>query len=113
MSDAKTVFHHILDGTLPSTVVFEDANVLAINDIHPKAPLHLLFIPKLAHAVASIIDCHGNKAHVPGMLIEAARQFATQQGIDGYKLQFNVGPKGGQEVMYLHLHFLSDQALGQ
>lgn len=50
-------------------------------------------------------------AYIPGMLILKAQRFAKEKGIDGYKLTFHVGRKGGQEVPYLHLHFLSEQSL--
>jgi histidine triad (HIT) family protein len=106
---AKTVFHKILAREIPATIVYEDEDVLAFKDIHPKAATHLLFIPK--HFVASIADVTPETAHLPGMLILKAQRFAKEQGIDGYKLTFHVGKGGGQEVPYLHLHFLSEQAL--
>ncbi len=106
---AQTVFHNILAKEIPATVVFEDDECLAFKDIHPKAPTHLLFIPKtFAESIAGITP---ETADLPGMLIEKARMFALEKGIDGYKLTFHVGKEGGQEVPYLHLHFLSDQAL--
>ncbi len=104
-----TIFHKIRDKQIPADIVYEDDVVLAFRDIHPKAPTHLLFIPKTF--VASIAECHGEHADIPGLLIETARKFAEEKGIEGYKLTFHVGPKGGQEVMYVHLHFLSDQTL--
>ena len=103
----RTVFHKILDHELPSTVVYEDDDVLAFKDIHPKKPTHLIFIPK--HFVASIADVTPQTAHLPGMLILKAQRFAKEKGIDGYKLTFHVGKGGGQEVPYLHLHFLSEK----
>jgi histidine triad (HIT) family protein len=104
-----TIFHKILSKEIPADVVYEDDEVLAFKDIHPKAPTHLLFIPKTF--VPSIAECTGDKAMIPSIVIQAARKFAEQKGIEGYKLTFHVGPKGGQEVMYLHLHFMSEQKL--
>jgi histidine triad (HIT) family protein len=106
---AETVFHKILAGTLPSKVAYQDDEVLAFYDIHPKAKTHILFIPK--HFVESIAAVTPETAHIPGMLILKAQRFAREQGIDGYKLTFHVGKGGGQEVPYLHLHFLSEQQL--
>jgi histidine triad (HIT) family protein len=106
---AQTVFHKILAKEIPATVAFEDDEVLAFHDIHPKAKTHLLFIPK--HFVESVAAVTPDTAHIPGMLILKAQAFAAKKGITGYKLQFNVGKEGGQEVPYLHLHFLSEQAL--
>ncbi len=105
----RTIFHRIRDKEIPSTIVYEDDDVLAFKDIHPKATTHLLFIPK--HFVASIADVTAATAHIPGMLILTAQRFAKEQGIDGYKLTFHVGKGGGQEVPYLHLHFLSEQVM--
>lgn len=105
----QTIFHRILAGELPADVVYEDDEVLAFKDINPKAPTHVLFIPK--EFVASIADVTPATAHVPGMLILKAQEFAAAQGIEGYKLVFHVGAGGGQEVFYLHLHLLSQKAL--
>ena len=104
-----TVFHRICAKEIPADIVYEDKEVLAFRDIHPKATTHLLFIPK--HFLASIADITPETAHLPGLLILKAQQFAKQRGIDGYKLAFHVGVGGGQEVPYLHLHFLSGQQI--
>ncbi|MBM3228206.1 HIT domain-containing protein [Candidatus Peribacteria bacterium] len=104
-----TIFHSILSREVPASIVYEDDEVLAFKDIHPKAKTHLLFIPK--HFVASIADVTPETAHIPGMLILKAQRFAQEQGIKGYRLTFHVGKGGGQEVMYLHLHFLSEEKL--
>jgi histidine triad (HIT) family protein len=106
---ADTIFHKILRKEIPATIEYEDDEVLVFHDIHPKAKTHLLFIPK--HFVASIADVTPETAHLPGLLILKAQKFAKEKGIDGYKLMFNVGKSGGQEVFYLHLHFLSDTSL--
>lgn len=104
-----TVFHKILAREIPATIVYEDEAVLAFTDIHPKAKTHLLFIPK--QFVASISELTPETSHLPGLLIQTAKQFADRHGISGYKLTFHVGKGGGQEVFYLHLHFLSDETL--
>jgi histidine triad (HIT) family protein len=105
----QTIFHKILRHEVPAQIVYEDEDVLAFKDIHPKAPTHLLFIPK--HFVASIADVTPETAHIPGMLILKAQKFAKKHGFSGYKLTFHVGKEGGQEVMYLHLHLMSEQQL--
>ena len=103
----RTIFHKIIDKEISAKIVYEDDEVLAFRDIHPKAPTHLLFIPK--HFVASIADVTPETAHLPGMLILKAQKFAEEKGIRGYKLTFHVGKGGGQEVFYLHLHFMSQE----
>lgn len=105
----STIFHKILAKQIPADFVFEDDEAVAFKDIHPKAKTHLLFVPKTF--VASIADVTADTSHVPGMLISKAQQFAKDHGIDGYKLTFHVGKGGGQEVFYLHLHFMSESAL--
>ncbi len=105
----QTIFHRILNKELPADVVYEDDDVLAFKDINPKAPTHILFVPK--RFVASVADITAETADLPGMLIVKAKEFAAAHGIDGYKLTFHVGKGGGQEVFYLHLHFLSQKAL--
>lgn len=109
MTTDRTIFHRILDKELPADVVYEDDEVLAFKDIRPKAPTHILFIPKTF--VAGIIEVTPETAHLPGMLILKAKKFAEDHGINGYKLTFHVGKGGGQEVFYLHLHLLSSQVL--
>lgn len=102
----NTIFHKIRDKEAAADIVYEDDQVLAFKDIHPKATTHLLFIPK--HFVASIIDVSDDTSDLPGLLILTAKKFAAEHGLEGYKLLFNVGQKGGQEVPYLHLHLMSD-----
>ncbi|MDD5055854.1 MAG: HIT domain-containing protein [Candidatus Peribacteraceae bacterium] len=112
MTPPDTIFHKILRREISATVVFEDDEVLAFKDIHPKAPTHILFIAKKdADFVASIADLTDETAHVPALLIRKAQAFAKVHGIDGYQLKFHVGKAGGQEVFMLHLHFLSEQKL--
>lgn len=106
MTSPDTIFHKIIRHEIPATIAHEDEDVIAIHDIHPKANTHVLFIPK--QFLASIASVDASTEHIPGMLIAKAKKFAQEKGIDGYKLQFNVGAGGGQEVMYIHLHFLSD-----
>lgn len=105
----RTIFHKIIDREVPAAIVYEDDAVIAFKDIHPKDTTHLLFIPKTY--VASIADIDEANERVPGHLIVTAKRFAKDKGIDGYRLTFHVGKEGGQEVPYIHLHFISPQKL--
>jgi histidine triad (HIT) family protein len=105
----RTVFHKIIDREIPAAIVHEDGDVLAFKDIHPRDATHVLFVPKAF--LESVAHVTTETEHIPGMLILAAQRFAKEKGIDGYKLTFHVGKGGGQEVPYIHLHFLSSQAL--
>lgn len=105
----RTVFHQIIDREIPATIVHEDDEVLAFKDIHPRDATHVLFIPKTF--LESVAHVTPETEHIPGMLILRAQRFAKEKGIDGYRLTFHVGKHGGQEVPYIHLHFLSGQRL--
>jgi histidine triad (HIT) family protein len=108
--EERTIFHKIIDGEIPADIVYEDDEVLIFKDINPKAPTHLLLVPK-KEFVSSIADITEETLHVPAMLIYKAKKLADEHGIDGYQLKFHVGRGGGQEVFYLHLHFLSQTEL--
>ncbi len=105
----KTIFHKIIAREVPADILHEDDEVVVFKDIRPKAATHLLFVPK--KFLASVAAVTEETKDIPGMLIEKARVFAREKGIAGYKLTFHVGPEGGQEVMYIHLHFMSNQKL--
>jgi histidine triad (HIT) family protein len=85
------------------TPVWQNAEFAAIKDIHPKASVHLLIIPKVH--VDSLQQVSPEMA--PG-LTAAIQDVATKQGVaDGYRVQFNIGRKGGQEIDHLHAHLLA------
>lgn len=110
---ADCLFCRIGQHQLPSTVVFEDDEFLAFKDIHPKAPVHVLIIPK-EHIMASVADMSEGDQAVLGRILWRAKQIAAERGIeaDGYRLVFNVRRHGGQEVDHVHLHLLGGQPLG-
>src|SRR3989338_4772366 len=107
--DERTIFHKIRDKEIPADIVYEDDDVLAFRDVKPRAATHILFIPK--HFVRSINHITPHTAHIPGLLILKAQQFAKKNNLHGYKLTFHVEESGGQEVFYLHLNFLSPHAM--
>jgi len=94
---------------LPSSIVFEDEAVVIFNDIHPKAPTHVLIVPK-TH-VESILALDEATKDLPGLLILKAKQFAKEKGLRGYQLRFHVGREGGQIIDHLHLHLMSEQTI--
>lgn len=98
------LFCKIINRGLPSDIVFENDEVIAIKDIHPKAPVHILIIPK-RHIVSINYMEEGDKDLVGGLFL-IAKQIAAEKKMDGYKLLFNVGRKAGQIVDHLHLHLL-------
>ena len=110
---AECIFCKIGKGEISSDVVFEDADVKAFKDIHPKAPVHLLVIPKVH--IQSIAHLEADHNDVIVKLIYTAKHVAEKIELKGYRLVFNVGREGGQVVDHLHLHLLGgwDKGLGQ
>lgn len=101
---AGCLFCKISKGEIESEVVFEDSDVKVFKDLHPKAPIHLLVIPKVH--IQSIAHLEANHNDIISKLIYTAKRVASEQGLPGYKLMFNVGREGGQVVDHLHLHLL-------
>lgn len=98
------IFCKISKKEVSSTIVYEDADVFAFNDMHPAAPVHVLIIPK--EHIQSIDQLEGNHVGVISKIIFTAKKIANEKGLKGYKLQFNVGREGGQVIDHLHLHLL-------
>jgi histidine triad (HIT) family protein len=98
------LFCRIVRKEIPATIVWEDAHSLAFRDIDPKAPTHVLVIPK-TH-VASLNEA--TDANMLGRLVLAAREIAAEEGIaeSGYRVVLNTGAGAGQSVFHLHLHLL-------
>ncbi len=105
------LFCKIRDGAIPSKKVYEDDAVLAFEDIEPKAPVHVLIIPK--QHVASVMDLEGGHCEAVCAMMEAAREIAKEQGLDasGFRLVINTGGDGGQTVGHLHMHLLGGRRL--
>jgi len=99
------IFQKIIDKQIPAKIVYEDDRCLAFHDVGPKAPVHVLLIPKKAiptHADITVAD-----AAVVGHLHVVAAKLAKDLGLsDGYRLVINCGDHGGQTVPHLHLHLL-------
>ena len=99
-----TLFEKIIAREIPSTIVFENDSVIAIEDINPQAPVHILIIPK--KPIPTIADAEISDQLLLGELLLTAKNIASEKNLEGYKLHFNVGEKGGQEVFHVHLHLL-------
>lgn len=108
---AGTLFDKILSREIPADIVFEDEHVLAFRDIHPQAPVHVLFIPK--RPVATLNDLAPGDEAVVGRLAMAAAAFAKREGFadDGYRVVMNCNRDGGQTVFHIHLHLLAGRAM--
>ena len=99
------IFCKIAKGEISSTKVFENDKIIAFDDIHPKALVHILVVPK--KHIVSVKHLQESDKDLIGELFLAAQKIAKDKGLEGYKLVFNVGREGGQLVDHLHLHLLS------
>ncbi|EKD92862.1 MAG: hypothetical protein ACD_28C00317G0022 [uncultured bacterium] len=99
------LFCKIVQKQIPSRQEYEDEHCLIFHDIHPKATTHLLIIPK--KHIPTLMDLEEGDEKIMGHLMRAAKQMGEKLNLEGYKLQCNVGQKGGQEVFHLHLHLLA------
>jgi len=107
-----TIFSKIIDKEIPADIVFETENILAFKDINPQAPIHILIIPK--KEIPKVSDIKGKEhAGLLGEMFDAANKLAKDMGIseDGYRLVFNCGDNGGQEVYHLHMHLLGGRQM--
>ncbi len=100
----KTLFQKIIDKDIPGEFVFEDEFCVVIKDIYPKAPVHFLVIPR--KLIRSVDDLKEEDGPLVSHMIMVGRNLAKQYKCEGYRLQFNVGEKGGQVIFHLHLHVM-------
>ncbi len=102
----KTIFSRIIDGEIPGEFVYQDEQVVAIRDVNPAAPVHLLVIPR--KPVASVAELEDEDLELAGRLLLVARKLAEQEGLAsrGYRIVINTGKEGGQTVPHLHIHVL-------
>lgn len=98
------IFCDIIKKNIGADLVYENNELIAISDIHPKTPVHILIIPK--KHVESIKNLEEVDKEMIYEIFKAARKIAEQKGLAGYKLIFNVGKEGGQIINHLHLHLL-------
>lgn len=99
------LFCRIARGDIPSRKVYEDDDVLAFRDIHPKAPVHFLIIPK--KHITSLAEAEPEDTPLLGKMLSLTRTLALQEGCrNGFRVIINTGRDGGQEVGHLHIHVL-------
>ncbi|MEI7636613.1 MAG: histidine triad nucleotide-binding protein [Syntrophus sp. (in: bacteria)] len=105
------IFCEIVKGSIPCIKVYEDEKVLAFDDIHPMAPVHVVIIPK--EHIATILDVAEDRMAVMGAMISAAREVSRKKGIDqsGFRMVINCNEDGGQVIFHLHMHVLGGKKL--
>jgi histidine triad (HIT) family protein len=108
MEKNSCLFCRIVQGELNTNIVWQDDTALAIRDINPQAPSHILVIPK--QHMSDITEC--KDAKILGYLFQKASLLATQEGLgDGFRLVVNTGSNGGQTINHLHIHLLGGRAM--
>ena len=104
------IFCKIIAGEIPAEIVYRDDQLIAIRDIHPVAPIHLLVLP-IRHLV-SVADAQTADVGLLGALALIAARLAAEAGLGaGYRLVINTGPDGGQSVDHLHQHLIGGRAM--
>lgn len=106
----KTIFSRIIDGEIPSDILYEDEFCFAIKDIAPKAPTHLLLIPR--KPISRLADATVEDQALLGHLMLVAGKLARAAGIgDAFRLIVNNGEGAGQTVFHLHFHILGNMRM--
>jgi histidine triad (HIT) family protein len=109
---SKTLFEKIIAREIPAEIVYEDDRVLAFRDINPKAPTHVLIIPK--KAIPRVAEAKPEDQELLGYVLLKAAEVAGKLGLtrSGFRLVFNNGPDAGEAVPHLHCHILGGRRLG-
>ncbi|MGL4253248.1 MAG: histidine triad nucleotide-binding protein [Fusobacteriaceae bacterium] len=107
-----SIFTKIINREIPATIVFENDKVIAIKDINPQAPVHILVIPK--KEIPTLNHISPEDGALIGEVFLAIKEIAKEQGIaqDGYRVIANCNHFGGQEVFHLHYHILGGEMIG-
>ena len=106
----KTLFQKIADKEIPADMVYEDDRCIAFRDINPKAPTHILVVPR--KPIPTLDDVTEEDAPLLGHLFLVAQRIAADEGIaGGYRTVFNCGERAGQSVFHLHLHLLGGRPM--
>jgi histidine triad (HIT) family protein len=105
------IFCQIASGKIPSDIVYQDKEIFAFRDINPKAPVHILIIPK--KHIASLDQMKASDTALVGQMVAVASRLAKDEGVaeKGYRLAINCGKEGGQLVPHLHMHLLGGRQL--
>ena len=105
------LFCKMISGEIPCDIVYEDESVFAFRDIDPKAPTHILLIPR--KHIRSINELGESERNLAGELLLTAKKIAKDEGIDesGFRTIFNTNSDGGQTVFHIHMHILGGRKM--
>jgi histidine triad (HIT) family protein len=108
---ADCLFCGIAEGKVKGQIVYQDESVIAFRDVTPRAPVHILIIPR--KHLAGMLDIEAEDSTVVGHIFEVAAQLARDQGVadSGFRVVVNSGPDAGQSVLHLHYHLLGGRQM--
>ena len=107
-----TLFTRIINGEVPADKLYEDDDCICIRDIAPKAPVHVLLIPR--KPIPRLVDATEDDGELLGRLMLRAGDVARQLGLgDAFRLIVNNGEQAGQTVFHLHIHILGGQTMAE
>lgn len=108
---ADNIFARIIAKQVPATIVYEDDRALAFRDVQPKAPVHILVVPK--KDITRVSEAKPGDEPLLGHLLTVAAEIARKEGIDGtgYRLVINKGQHAGESVAHLHVHLLGGRPM--
>jgi histidine triad (HIT) family protein len=105
-----SIFTKIINKQIPAKIAYEDDRYIAIHDINPQAPVHLLIIPK--SDIATLNDLSPADSELVGGMFLLARQLMADLGQSDYRTVFNCGEQAGQSVFHIHLHVMAGRRFG-
>lgn len=106
-----TLFEKIIAREIPAQIVYEDDLSIAIRDINPQAPVHVLVIPK--KPITRVGEAQADDQTLLGHLLLTAARVAKQEGLEnGFRITINQGADGGETVPHMHVHVLGGRSLG-
>ena len=107
----RSIFSRIIAGEIPADVVYESERLIAFRDIAPKAPLHLLVVPK-TEQYRDVAELAAGDPQLLAELVATAKRLADEHSDGDFRLIFNTGAGAGQTVFHVHAHLLSDSNSG-
>lgn len=101
----QSIFARIIAGEIPADVVYDDERIIAFRDIAPKAPVHLLVVPKTGE-YRDVVELAAGDPALLAELVATAKRLADEHADGDFRLVFNTGPRAGQTVFHVHAHVL-------
>jgi histidine triad (HIT) family protein len=107
-TDQRSIFTRIIAGEIPADIVYDDERVIAFRDIAPKAPLHLLVVPK-TDEYRDVVELAAGDPELLAHIVSVSQRLAAEHSDGDFRLIFNTGAGAGQTVFHVHAHVLSGQ----